>query len=416
MTRTHTVVVGAGQAGLAMSRCLSDRGIEHVVLERGRVAERWRSERWESLRLLTPNWLSRLPGFRYEGPDPDGFMTMPEVIGFFERYAASFSAPMEADTAVTSIARVPGGYQVETSRGAWTARNVVVATGHCDVPHVPRLADRVSPDLTQLVPSQYRRPDQLPHGGVLVVGASASGVQLADELNRAGRRVTIAAGHHTRVPRRYRGHDLMWWLDRAGILDQTERDVYDVDLARDQPSFQLVGDPDGRSVDLGQLQRSGVQVVGRLVAAEGHHVVFDDDLVATTAAADVKLASLLARLDAWAASRPPTAWAEPEPFQPIWTAFTDAPTRLDLRAAGVSTVIWATGYGRRYPWLHVPVLDARGEIRHHGGITPEPGLYVIGLHFLRRRKSSFIDGVADDAAFLAAHVDGNRNRRLGAIA
>ena len=405
MARIDVVIIGGGQAGLAISRCLTDRRVAHVVLERGRVAERWRSERWDSLRLLTPNWQSRLPGFAYDGPDPDGYMTMPEVTAFLERYAHRSGAPVEADTRVTSVTRDGHGYQVATTRGTWTARAVVVATGHCDVPVRPSLSARLAASVAQLVPSQYRRPAQLPPGGVLVVGASASGLQLADELHRAGRDVAIAVGHHTRVPRTYRGRDILWWLDAMGVLRETVDQVYDIRVSRAQPSFQLVGRPDRATLDLLTLRARGVHVVGRLLDIDGARVRLDDDLVTTTVSADVKLAVLLRRIDRFAASSGLAGEVgPPEPFEPHWRAFVEAPDVLDLRARGVSTVLWATGFRRAYPWLRVPVLDEAGEIRHHGGLTTSPGLFVIGLQFLRRRNSSFIDGVGADARDLSAAI------------
>ena len=403
MRHVESVVIGAGQAGLAMSRCLTDRGVDHVVLERGRVAERWRSERWDSLRLLTPNWQSRLPGFQYDGPDPDGYMTMPEVAAFFERYAASFRAPVRRGVEVRAVTHDGSTFRVETAWQHWSASSVVIATGHAQQPRIPRLAANFAGAVTQLVPTAYRRPSQLPDGGVLVVGASATGLQLADELNRAGRDVTIAVGRHTRLPRVYRGRDILWWLDRMGVLDETVDQVHDVEISREQPSLQLVGHPDCRTLDLASLRDRGVRVVGRLIGADGHMVRFADDLVATTAAADIKLAGLLRRIDTFVAVQGINAPAAPN-FVPHCLGFAGAGTTLNLRAAGIRTVIWATGFRRQYPWLHVPVLDELGEIRHRHGITAAPGLYVIGLHFLRRRNSSFIDGVGADALALSEHI------------
>jgi len=415
--RTEAVVIGGGQAGLAMSRCLSDRGVDHVVLERGRVAERWRTERWDSLRLLTPNWQSRLPGFAYDGDDPDGFMTAAEVTRFLDRYAAVVRAPIESGTIVTRVAAAADGFLVRTDRGDWQACSVVVATGECDVPVVPRMAARLPSDVQQLLPRDYRRPAQVAEGGVLVVGASSSGIQIADELQQAGRAVTIAAGHHTRVPRRYRGRDIMWWLDRAGFMDEPADRVRDLGQSRRQPSLQLVGHPDHRSLDLTILQAHGVRVVGRLTAIDGTRLSLADDLVATTAASDAKLALLLARLDG-AAHRLDFSddVGPPEPFVPSWPGFVDAPTTLDVSAAGIRTVVWAIGYRQQYPWLQVPALDSRGEIRHDGGVVPYAGLYVIGLRFLRRRNSTFIDGVGKDAQFLAAHLAAFVGRRERAMA
>lgn len=403
--RTDVVVIGGGQAGLAMSYCLTAAGIDHVVLERGRLAERWRSERWDSLRLLTPNWQTRLPGFHYDGPDPDGFMTATDVVSFFERYARRFSPPLESQTSVTSVCSSGDGFRVATSNGEWRARAVVIATGDCDTPMIPRMSGRLPAGILQIAPSRYRRPEMLPDGGVLIVGASSTGIQLADELNSAGRDVVIAAGHHTRMPRRYRGRDIMWWLDRAGFMDTAATDVEALDLSRNQPSLQLVGRPDHASLDLSVLRDRGVRVTGRLVDFDNSRAVFADDLVSTTVASDVKLAALLARLDA-AAERADFGFtvSEATPFVPIWPRFTTADTSLDLAAEGIHTVIWAVGYRRVYNWLDVPILDAHGEIRHDGGVTAHPGLYVIGLRFLRRRNSTFIDGVGKDAVFLADHV------------
>jgi putative flavoprotein involved in K+ transport len=405
MRRTDVIIVGGGQAGLAMSRCLVDAGIDHIVLERGRIAERWRSERWDSLRLLTPNWQTRLPGFRYSGPDPDGFMTAGEVASHLERYASHFGAPVEDDTAVNELSAIANGYRIVTSRGAWLARCAVIATGYCDVPYVPRTAARLTRQVRQIVPTDYRKPEDLDAGGVLVVGASATGVQIADELVRSGRAVTIAAGHHTRVPRSYRRRDIMWWLDRSGLLDAGTNDVYDIEVSRRQPSFQLVGRPDHASIDLSGLRRNGARVVGRLGGIDGSRVWFDDDLVATTAASDAKLAMLLKRLDDFSSAAGFDAEVgEAEPFEPIWPEFLDAPSSVDLHDEGISSVIWATGYRRRYPWLRLPVLDRRGDVAHQDGVTASPGVYVLGMQFQRRRNSNFIDGVGTDARYLAGEI------------
>ena len=408
MNRIDTLVIGGGQAGLAMSRCLSDRSVDHVVLERGRVAERWRSERWDSLRLLTPNWQTRLPGFRYEGPDPDAYMSMPELITFLENYAASFSAPVETATTVLAVEGAGPHFRVRTNRGTWLAHNVVIATGYSDLPYVPPLARQLSPRIVQVVPTQYRSPEQLSPGGVLVVGASATGVQLADEIHASGRPVTLAVGRHLRLPRTYRKRDILWWLDAMGVFDDTADGVFDIQTSRRQPSLQLVGRSDAPSLDVAALRRRGVRVCGRLVGADHERVSFNDDLIASTVASDVKLAQLLRRIDTFISQTPlPGTVGAPEPFEPTWTSALGVTERtVDLKADRIDTVIWATGYTRRYPWLKAPLLDERGEIRQRSGITPVPGLYVLGMHFQRRRKSAFIDGVGDDAAFLADRIVG----------
>lgn len=330
-------------------------------------------------------------------------MTMPEVVAFFERYAASFGAPVRRGVDVRAVTHDGSTFRVETARQHWCASSVVIATGHAQQPRIPQVAANFAGAVTQLVPTAYRRPSQLAAGGVLVVGAAATGLQLADELNRAGRDVTIAVGHHTRLPRVYRGRDILWWLDRMGVLDETVEQVHDVEISREQPSLQLVGHPDRRTLDSASLRDRGVRVVGRLVGADGHRVRFADDLVATTAAADIKLAGLLRRIDTFAAVQGINAPAAPD-FVPHGLGFAGARTTLNLRTAGIRTVLWATGFRRQYPWLHVPVLDELGEIRHRHGITAVPGLYVIGLHFLRRRNSSFIDGVGADAIALSEHI------------
>lgn len=390
-----------------MSRCLSDRRVDHVVLERGRVGERWRSERWDSLRMLTPAWQSRLPALRHRVPQPDGYMTKAEVIDLLEAYAASFAAPVQAGTTVREVVQVDGGYRVGTSGGDFFAENVVVATGHCASPYVPGFARRLE-GVQHRTPSDYRRPGDLPPGGVLVVEASASGVQIAEELRAAGREVTIAAGAHTRVPRRYRGRDIMWWLEAIGALADRIELRSDPEAARRLPSMQLVGRA-GPPLDLGTLADDGVRVVGRVLDAEGTRLRIADDLARTTATADDKLSRLLDRIDAfvdlWGLRR-----VVGPPERPTRVSLPRGPSNMDLRAERIASVVWATGYRRTYPWLRVPVLDERGEIVHSGGVTPAPGLYVLGMQFLRHRTSSWLDGVGRDAAYLADHIDLRRRR------
>jgi putative flavoprotein involved in K+ transport len=258
----------------------------------------------------------------------------------------------------------------------------------------------------QVVPSAYRNPSELPEGGVLVVGASATGIQLAEEIQASGRPVTLAVGRHLRLPRTYRGRDILFWLDAMGVFDDTVEGVLDIRASLAQPSLQLIGQPDRRSLDVALLRRQGVRLMGRFLGADGEKLAFDDDLIATTVASDLKLADLLKRVDGFIArSEWATATPGRESFEPTWPAAMDVGrSTLDLRTAGIQTVIWATGFRRAYPWLEVPVLDDHGEIRHRAGVTPVSGLYVLGMHFQRRRKSAFIDGVGDDAEFLAERI------------
>lgn len=403
--RTAVLIIGAGHAGLAMSRCLAERSIDHVVLERGEVANSWKTERWDSLRLLTPNWQSRLPGFHYAGDNPHGYRSMPETIAYIERYAARIAAPVQTHTTVTSVRRDDGAYVVRTDRGEWRSRAVVLASGACNSASVPALADAVPPGIAMLTPMQYRNPAQLEPGGVLVVGASASGVQIAEELQRSGRQVTLAVGEHIRMPRRYRGRDIQWWMDAAGVLDQRWDAVDDLERARNVPSLQLAGYPDGRSVDLNALGALGVRFVGRLAGVRDGTALFSGSLANHAALSDLKMNRLLAALDAWAAENGLDDEVDaPQRFAP--TRIEAAPPlSLELRRGDIRTILWATGYRPDYSWLHVPVLDRKGRIRHEGGVVVDaPGLYVMGLQFLRRRKSALIDGAGNDARELSAHL------------
>jgi len=400
MKHIDTVIIGGGQAGLAMSRCLTEHQIDHVILERGRVGERWRSERWDSLRLLTPNWQSRLPHFHYNGKHPDDFMTMPEFIRHLERYAESFEAPVQTGTTVQIVERLNNRrFRIATDNGDWLAYNVVVATGFCDTPRVPAFSAAMPSDIVKLVPSDYRNPSQVPQGGVLVVGASATGLQIAEELTQAGRKVTLAVGTHVRVPRRYRGKDILYWMDEIGAFNAPA----DPAEERKTPPPQLVGTPENRNLDLGELQKKGVRLVGRAISVQDDRVHFADDLEAKVEAADAQMMQLLVKIDGFIESSSALApAADLDSIPPVKVR--TAPTVIDLRAENIRTVVWATGYKRRYPWLKVPVLDDGGEIRHEGGVTPEPGLYVLGIRFQRSKGSNLIDGVGRDAEALSKHL------------
>jgi len=394
---TDTVVIGAGQAGLAASRRLTEHGRDHVVLERSRVGLRWR-DTWDSLHLLTPNWLNALPGRPYRGPDPDGFTPAAAFADELADYARSSGAPVEEHAAVERVARRGAGFEVVTTRGSWQAANVVVATGWTDRPAIPATTAAVY----QVAPRDYRNPGSLPDGGVLVVGASATGVQLAEELRVAGRDVTLAVGGHSRLPRSYRGRDIYVWLDRLGVLGRTIDSMPDPVRARREPSAQLIGRP-GHQLDLATLAAGGVRLVGRVRGVDGHRVRLAPDLPANVGAADHRLGRLLARIDRHVETSGLRAEVgEPAPVRAV--TLPHPVDELDLRAAGVRSIIWATGYRRAYPWLRVPVLDAHGEIRHRRGRTPVPGLYVLGQRFQHRRSSNFIGGVGCDAAFVARHI------------
>ena len=374
------------------------------MLERGEVANSWRRERWDSLRLLTPNWQSRLPGLRYEGPDPDGYMTAGEVSEFIGRFAKVSRAPVRTGVNVTSVRRAGEGYQVTTSRGEIHARTVVIASGACNQPSVPPFSGAVPASVAQVTPFGYRGPAQLPDGGVLVVGASATGVQLAAELRRSGRPVTLSVGEHVRLPRTYRGRDVLWWMDASGLWDQRYDEVEDLTRARRLPSPQLVGTPDRATLDLNALTSMGVGLVGRWAAVRDGRALFSGGLRNVFSLADLKMERLLDTFDEWAKTDGYDAEAgPPERFAPTRVPETTR-LQLDLRSGEIGAIVWATGFRPDYRWLDVPVVDAKGQLNHEGGVVDSPGLYALGLPVLRRRRSTFICGIEDDAREVIGHL------------
>ena len=380
------------------------------------MANSWRRERWDSLRLLTPNWQSRLPGHRYDGPDPDGYMTMPEVIEFISRFATVSSAPVRTNTNVTSVTRTDDGYHVATTNGDIRCRSrrarerrvqSAERSGACSA--------SVPASVEQITPFDYRDPSQLPDGGVLVVGASATGVQLADEIHRSGRPVTLAVGEHVRLPRRYRGRDVLWWMDRSGVWDQRYDEIDDLTRARRLPSPQLVGTPDRATLDLNALTRDGGRA-GRpvLCAARrpGALLRRAPEHVRARGSEDEPPAGHLRRVGA---RRQPGDGARATTSASRSASSRRArPNRRGCRSicgsGEIRTIVWATGFRPDYSWLHVPVLDEKGHVRHDGGVVDSPGMYVLGLPVLRRRKSSFIHGAEDDARELVDHLAGYLGR------
>jgi putative flavoprotein involved in K+ transport len=373
------------------------------VLERGDVANSWRTERWDSLRLLTPNWQSRLPGHSYEGPDPDTYMHVGEVVEFIEKFAKLTGAPVVTEANVTSLRSRHDGYSVVSSRGEVHCQAVIIASGACNQPAVPAFADALPAAVDQLTPFDYRNPDHLAEGRVLVVGASATGLQLAAELLASGRPVTLSVGEHVRLPRTYRGRDVLWWMDAAGIWDQRYDEIDDLSRARRLPSPQLVGTSERRTLDLNALTDMGAELVGRWADVRDGRALFSGGLRNMFTLADLKMARLLDTFDSWAQDQEGDDMAAPERLAP--TRVPEAARwQLDLRGGEIRTIVWATGFRPDYRWLDVAVLDAKGQLRHDGGAVDAPGLYALGLPVLRRRKSTFIHGIEDDAREVVDHL------------
>jgi putative flavoprotein involved in K+ transport len=401
--RYDTVIVGAGQAGLAMSRVLQDHGREHVVFERARVAERWGSERWDTLRFQFPNWTIELPGDQYSGAGPEGFATAGEIAGLLERYAATNQAPVIEGCEVTALAHdsQAQGFLLTTTKGEARASNVVVATGPFQVPAIPALSREVPQDVVQLDPTRYRNPQDVPPGAVLVVGSGASGAQIADDLVRAGRTVYLSVSGHSRMPRRFRDKDIFWWLEKLGRFELT---VDDLPAGRRPPGLLVTGVDGGYDLTLYGLAANGVRLAGHVVSAKGVVVTFADDVADTLRKADqayddfVQAARGAAPdLEDELASDDEDRGTDREPVESVRS--------LDLRAESVGTVIWATGYEYAYEWLHVQVLDDRGIPVQRRGVTPERGLYFIGLHWMHTLRSGLLMGVGADAQYLGEHMD-----------
>jgi putative flavoprotein involved in K+ transport len=398
------VIVGGGHSGLAMSKRLSDRSVDHVVLERGEVANSWRTQRWDAFTLLTPNWQNRLPGLVYDGHDPDGFMSGHEVVAFVEGYAAAVRAPVDVGVTVTRVGAIDDGYEVVTDHGIWRCSCVVLASGACNLPSIPAFAPAVPAGVDHVDPLRYRNPEQLDDGGVLVVGAAATGLQLADEIHASGRPVTLSVGEHVRMPRTYRGRDIQHWMEDIGRLDERYDEVEDVLKARKVASPQLVGTPERRTLDLNSLTDRGVRLRGRLGAVRDGVALFSGGLRNHCALADQKLARLLDEIDDWIAEHDADPDVGPaERYEPTRLE-RGVPLTLDLDRGEIATIVWATGFHPDWSWVDLPVFD-NGRLRHDGGVvTDAPGVYWLGATFLRRRKSSFIHGASDDTRDLADHL------------
>ncbi|OIK06348.1 flavin-containing monooxygenase [Streptomyces monashensis] len=405
---TEVVVVGAGQAGVAMSEHLGAAGVPHIVLERHRVAERWRSQRWDSLVANGPAWHDRFPGLEFSGLEPDAFAPKEKVADYFEAYAEKIGAPIRCGVEVTSVRRRDGrpGFRVETSGGAIEARFVVASTGAFQRPVIPSIVpDGAVP--VQIHSSGYRNPEQLPEGGVLVVGSGSSGVQIADELSRSGRRVFLSVGPHERPPRAYRGRDFCWWLGALGLwdLDTPPQGAEHVTIA-------VSGARGGHTVDFRELAAGGIELVGMTASYDDGVLRFAPDLAASIAQGDAHYLDVLRTADDYAERNGLDLPEEPEAhaLRPDPDCLSDPRLELDLAAADVTSIIWATGFTADFDWLQVDAFDENGRPRHRRGVSSEPGVYFLGLPWLSNRGSSFIWGVWHDARYVAVHITTQRGR------
>jgi putative flavoprotein involved in K+ transport len=399
-----TVVIGAGQAGLATSYYLTQHGQEHVILERASIGEAWRNGKWDSFTLVTPNWTLRLPGHEYQGDEPDAFLPRARVVEYLESYARRFNPPVQTGVEVSAVRENAEGFALETSRGPLAARNVVVATGAFQAPKIPPFNTQIAPHITQVHSSHYRNPQRLPAGAVLVVGGGQSGCQIADELCQAGRRVHISGGKVGSLPRRYRSHDVFWWAREIGMLDSRATKLPSP-AARFVGNPQLTGRDGGRMLDLHHLAAAGVVLLGRTLNARGTVMYFADDLQANLAHADKFAAEFAEALDKYIAENGIDAPLETEPKVRAGYA---APiiTELDLDAEGIIVVVWATGYRFDFSWVEFPIFDEFGYPHQQQGVTAIPGLYFVGLPWLHTLKSSLMVGVGEDAAHIVANIVG----------
>jgi len=397
-----TLIIGAGQAGVAMSEHLTHQKVPHLVLEKNRIAEAWRTGRWDSLVANGPAWHDRFPGMEFPGDKPDQFVPKDQVADYFEAYVEKFKMPVESGVEVISACRNEGtsGFTVKTSKGTINAQRIVSATGPFQVPIIPAIAPE-NPDFLQIHSAKYRNPADLPAGAVMVIGAGSSGVQIADELRRSGREVYLSVGPHDRPPRTYRGRDFVWWLGVLGLWDMAANVP-----GKEHVTIAVSGANGGHTIDFRELANQGLNLVGRTQSFENGAVYFSDDLVCNIKAGDENYLSLIARADQYVADNGLDLPEEPEArnLLPDPDCMINPTKSLDLKANNVTTVIWATGYATNYDWLKVDTFDENNQPKHHRGVSVAPGIYFLGLPWLSRRGSSFIWGVWHDAKYIADQI------------
>jgi len=398
------LIIGGGQAGLSMSWCLKQRGIDHLIFEKHRIAEAWRTQRWDSFCLVTPNWQCQLPGFPYAGPDPNGFMVKNQIVEYIEAYARSFSPPVMEGTTVKRLARSASGrFEVSTSYRDFTADQIVVATGGYQIATIPRMAEKFAPEVQQIHSSDYKNPDALPPGAVLVVGSGQSGCQIAEDLHLAGRKVHLCVGGAPRTARRYRGKDVVDWLADLGYYDMPVHEHPQKERVRAKANHYVTGRDGGRDIDLRKFANEGMQLHGRLRDVQDRTLSFTDDLAQNLDQADNVADSIKNTIDKYIAEHGIDAPAEPR-YVPVWTP-DNVPLELDYVEAGITSVIWSAGFRTDYSWVEIPLFDGKGYPVHQRGVTTVPGLYFLGLPWLYTWGSGRFSGIARDAQFLADCVE-----------
>jgi len=398
------IIVGGGQAGLSMSYCLKERAIDHIIFEKQRLAESWRSKRWDTFCLVTPNWQCKLPGFDYPGDDPHGFMKKDEIVQYVEAYARSFKPPLKEGVTVLRLCRHDSGvFEVNTSIGDYLADHVVIATGAYHVPNIPRFAERFPASIVQLDSSNYKKPELLPPGDILVVGSGQSGCQIAEDLHLAGRRVHLCVGGAPRTARRYRGKDVVAWLHEMNYYNKPVHEHPLKERVRAKANHYVTGRDGGRDIDLRKFAIEGMRLYGRLREVRGNLLSFGDDLKHSLDQADAVSESIKTTIDKFIESKQIDAPTE-ERYRPVWEPGGQC-LELDYSEANISTVIWCMGYRTDYSWIEIPVFDGKGYPTHERGVTNVPGVYFLGLPWLYTWGSGRFSGVAQDAMFLANYIE-----------
>lgn len=406
-THYSVIIVGGGQAGLSMSYCLKQRNVGHIIFEKHQIAHSWQEKRWNTFCLVTPNWQCRLPGYPYQGSDPHGFMAKDDIVQYIRDYAQSFDLPVREGVTVTRVTQAADDrFHVSTTLGDYTADQVVIATGGYHTPRIPRIAERLPSSIQQIHSSDYREPEQLPAGDVLVVGTGQSGCQIAEDLHLAGRRVHLCVGGAPRSPRLYRGRDVVDWLDKMGYYDMSIDEHPQKETIRHRTNHYVTGRDGGREIDLRKFATQGMQLYGRLEDIQGDRLILKDNLKENLDAADAVAESIKRTIDKFIEKNGLDAPAE-TPYQPIWEP-TQSVVECNYEAAGIRSVIWSTGFDADFRWIEVPVFDGKGYPSHDRGVTLVKGFYFLGLPWLYTWGSGRFSGIARDALYLADQIVAKR--------